>query len=127
VSEEKAEKRKPTWREIVMAKTDSEIPDTGSGTEQLSSSETSSAVSWKDRMLRVLGVLIDRQKQYGDASEVYAKLGAVWSARLGVKIDARMVLLMLMDMKTVRSTHKVPSQDTLDDIVGYALLYGDAV
>jgi hypothetical protein len=73
----------------------------------------------------VLKILDEREQQYGDASEVYAKLGAVWSARLGVKVDACMVLLMMMDMKTVRSTHKVPSQDTLDDIVGYALLYAE--
>jgi hypothetical protein len=125
VSEEKPEKRKPTWREIVMAKADSEILNTEWETERLSDSEMSS----NRRSMRagmVLKILDEREQRYGDASEVYAKLGAVWSARLGVKVDARMVLLMLMDMKTVRSMHKPPSQDTLDDIVGYALLYGEA-
>jgi hypothetical protein len=125
VSEEKSEKHKPTWRDIVMAKTDSEIPSTGSETGELSLSEISSNRR-SARASNVLRILDDRRAQYGDASKLYAKLGAVWSARLDVKIDARMVLLMLMDMKTVRSQHKAPSQDTLDDIVGYALLYGEA-
>lgn len=82
---------------------------------------------WRVAAGRVVRILDDRQEQYGDANELYAKLAALWSARLGVTLDARMVLLMMMDMKTVRSTHQKPSQDTLDDIVGYALLYAEAV
>ena len=126
MSEDWRARFRATWKDVVMARTDSEVLDTTSALEQLSPLAKSSDLRWAARTSRVLGILRDRQKQYGDAGEVYAKLGALWSARLGVKIDARMVLLMMMDMKTIRSEHKTPSQDTLDDIVGYAVLYGDA-
>lgn len=114
-----------SWKDIILGKYDSETPSSDSSSAQPLASEKSSAQRWRARAERVLKILEERGQQYGEADALHATLAQVWGGRLGVELSAGMVMLMLIDLKTVRAENRKPSQDTLDDIVGYALLYGD--
>ena len=56
---------------------------------------------------------------YGHPSVIYARVGRVWAALLGLpEIDAETVCLMLSGMKLARQTIK-PKDDNLVDAAGY--------
>jgi hypothetical protein len=61
----------------------------------------------------------DRAKDYGDASESFARIAALWSAWKGVEFTSWDVAMMMILLKVSRAkTSK--KQDTLIDIIGYA-------
>jgi hypothetical protein len=61
----------------------------------------------------------DRAKDYGDASESFARIASLWSAWKGVEFTSWDVAMMMILLKVSRAkTSK--KQDTLIDIIGYA-------
>jgi len=63
----------------------------------------------------------DRQDDYGHPSVIYARVGRVWGALLGIEdIPAATVCLMLAGMKVARWSIK-PKRDSLVDAAGYCL------
>ena len=61
----------------------------------------------------------DRAKDYGDASESFARIAALWSAWKGIEFTSWDVAMMMILLKVSRAkTSK--KQDTLIDIIGYA-------
>lgn len=60
----------------------------------------------------------DRRDEYGDMAESFKRIGAFWSAYLGVNIDALDVAKMMILLKVSRTKHN-NHRDSYVDIVGY--------
>lgn len=67
----------------------------------------------------------DRQADYGDASESFAKVGIVWEQIIGVPVSATQVALMMSALKIIRATESPAKADNWVDLAGYAALGGE--
>ena len=70
-------------------------------------------------------VTVDRAATYGSAEDSFGAIAAIWSARLGVKIRADQVAIMLIDLKCVRAWGNPGHRDNWVDIAGYAACGGE--
>ncbi len=70
-------------------------------------------------------VTVDRAATHGSVEDNFNNLGAVWSARLGVPINAHQVAIMLIDLKTVRAWGNPAHDDNWVDMAGYAACGGE--
>lgn len=68
---------------------------------------------------RITGNGGDRNDGYDHPRPNFTKIAGKWSITLGVPITAEQVAIMMIDLKTVRESHK-HSRDNLVDIAGYA-------
>lgn len=64
----------------------------------------------------------DRQASYGPPWEDYAKVSAIWSAILGVKVSAKQAQLCMIGVKLARLAFG-DSRDSAVDIAGYIRCY----
>lgn len=67
----------------------------------------------------------DRQASYGDATESFNRLAALWTATLGTPVTAAQVALCLIQLKVSRLTASPDHADSWLDIAGYAALGGE--
>ena len=70
-------------------------------------------------------VTVDRAATHGDAERTFARIAAVWSARLGIEITEAQVCIMLVDLKTCRAWGNPSHADNWIDMAGYAACGGD--
>ena len=63
----------------------------------------------------------DRQDEYGDASESFDRIAAMFSAYLGTEVNGRDIAALLILMKVSRLTTST-KDDNWVDIIGYAAL-----
>ena len=63
-----------------------------------------------------------RAAQHGDAAKQFHKIADRWANILGVDVSAEEVILMLIDLKIVRTIHAPRRADNWCDIIGYAAL-----
>ncbi len=78
----------------------------------------------RDEVLAEASRLIngDRARDYGDASESFARLAALWSAVLGVPVAAHQVALCLLQLKVSRLCVTPTHADSWADAIGYLAL-----
>jgi hypothetical protein len=65
-------------------------------------------------------VMIDRAATHGDVEDNFNAIARVWTARLGLRVTAAQVAIMLIDLKTVRAWGNPAHADNWIDIAGYA-------
>jgi hypothetical protein len=71
-------------------------------------------------MSKVNKILDDREEQYGDATENFAKIGRIWGALLDIEdIAPWQVALMMDSLKTVRLFKNPSHEDSWIDKQGY--------
>jgi len=71
-------------------------------------------------MSKVNKILDDREEQYGDATENFAKIGRIWGALLDIEdIEPWQVALMMDSLKTVRLFKNPNHEDSWIDKQGY--------
>lgn len=72
--------------------------------------------------MRTNEILEHRQKQYGDATQNFKKIGIIWGQLLNLpySIAPHEVALMMVAMKTVRASVNPELEDSWIDIQGYA-------
>ena len=63
-----------------------------------------------------------RHDQHGDASTQFHRIAGRWGNVLGVDIRAEEVILMMIDLKIVRTLNSPRLADNWRDIIGYAAL-----
>ena len=70
----------------------------------------------------------DRARLYGDASAAYDRIGIIWGALLGLPeaIPGHTALLMMSQVKAVRSVDNPGHRDSWVDNAGYVGLAGEA-
>lgn len=66
-----------------------------------------------------------RRDTYGDATDHFTRVAALWSTELGVKIDADQVTICMMLLKIDRLRETPTDMDGWTDIAGYASLGGE--
>ena len=67
----------------------------------------------------------DRQKDYGDKVENHDNIARLWSAYLGIKIEAHDVALMMVLLKMARTKLGKVSKDTYIDMSAYSAIAGE--
>ena len=67
----------------------------------------------------------ERQGSYGQAEDSFSIIAKMWSAYLGIDIDASDVANMMVLMKVARNANGVYKDDNWIDICGYAALGGE--
>ena len=70
-------------------------------------------------------VTVDRAATHGRPEDTFARIGAVWSARLGVEITPAQVCILLADLKTCRAWGNPDHADNWVDLAGYAACGGE--
>lgn len=70
-------------------------------------------------------VTVDRAATHGDLEANFATIAAIWSLRIGVKLTASDVALMMIDLKTTRAWGNRGHEDNWVDIAGYAACGGE--
>ncbi len=61
----------------------------------------------------------ERQDEYGHPAESLGTIGEIWSALLGIDIDAETVALMMAGLKLARLSHHREHEDSQVDLCGY--------
>ena len=67
----------------------------------------------------------DRAATHGAAEDTFGRIAAVWSARLGVRLEGWQVCIMLADLKTCRAWGNPSHADNWVDLAGYAACGGE--
>jgi hypothetical protein len=70
-------------------------------------------------------VTVDRAATHGAPKDTFARIGAVWSARLGVEVTPAQVCILLADLKTCRAWGNPGHADNWVDLAGYAACGGE--
>ena len=66
-------------------------------------------------------VCVERQAEYGDATEMHERIAQAWSAVLGDTVTSYQVALCMVALKICRAT-QAQDPDSLIDAAGYAAL-----
>lgn len=67
----------------------------------------------------------DRAASHGDMENNFARIGALWSAHLGVPVTATDVALMMAMLKIARAGSNPAHMDNWIDLAGYAACGGE--
>ena len=77
-----------------------------------------------DRLISAANIMAEREKQYGDASDSFATIGAYWSAYLGQTITRKDVAALMLLLKIARAGRSdaptAQQEDDLLDAINYA-------
>ena len=78
----------------------------------------------RDHTLGAAASLINGQRatDYGDATESFTRLAALWTATLGVPVTPAQVVMCLVQLKISRLAHTPGHADSWVDVAGYAAL-----
>ena len=71
-----------------------------------------------------LAVTVDRAATHGEAERGFARIGALWSALLGVTVTPDKVALLLATLKVARAWGNPDHADNFIDLAGYAACAG---
>lgn len=77
------------------------------------------------RAKRVVKILRERGRQYGDVGSSFSGIAKMWGAYLDLDLSASDVAMMMLLLKVSRAKRGKVSTDTVDDIIGYCMLYGE--
>tara|TARA_R110002111_G_scaffold34063_2_gene67878 strand:- start:229 stop:489 length:261 start_codon:yes stop_codon:yes gene_type:complete len=70
-------------------------------------------------------VTVDRAATHGDVEDNFNAIAALWTARMGIRVTAHQVAIMLIDLKTVRAWGNPAHDDNWIDMAGYAACGGE--
>ena len=70
-------------------------------------------------------VTVDRAATHGRAEDTFARIAAVWSARIGVEITPAQVCILMADLKAARAWGNPEHADNWVDLAGYAACGGE--
>lgn len=81
----------------------------------------------RDEILTEAGRLIsgDRAALYGDAGEMWRRIAAIWSVRVGAEISPALALSMMANVKQIRADLGRACPDNAIDACGYEALAGE--
>lgn len=65
-------------------------------------------------------ILIDREKTYGDPTEMYDRISKIWSGILNHEVTGFEVVLCMVGMKTARAQKNPGHKDSVVDMLGYS-------
>ena len=80
-----------------------------------------------NQILNQASVLVkgQREKDYGDKVENHDNIARLWSAYLGIKIEAHDLALMMVLLKMARTKLGEVSKDTYIDMSAYSAIAGE--
>tara|TARA_R100000781_G_scaffold15431_1_gene12716 strand:- start:482 stop:772 length:291 start_codon:yes stop_codon:yes gene_type:complete len=66
-----------------------------------------------------------RHKEYGDKKTNHDNIAKLWSAYLGIDVNAHDVAILMLLLKIARTKSGNPTEDTYIDMVGYSAIAGE--
>lgn len=79
----------------------------------------------EDVLRTALSVIEQREQQHGEKRHVFDQTRRLWTAYLGIPINAEQVAMMMVLLKIARSQNGAFNTDDFVDAVGYAALAGE--
>jgi hypothetical protein len=76
-----------------------------------------------DFVASILDTLEDRGEKYGGMRENHRRIAQQWSATMGHRVTAEQVALMMCQLKISRLIETPVHEDSIRDLIGYALIY----
>ena len=80
-----------------------------------------------DFVASVVNTLEDRGQSYGPMRENLRRIAQQWSATVGKRVTAEQAALMMCQLKIARLIETPDHDDSIHDLVGYALIYWSLV
>ena len=80
-----------------------------------------------DFVASVVATLEDRGQSYGPMRENLWRIAQQWSATVGKRVTAEQAALMMCQLKISRLIETPDHEDSIHDLVGYALIYWSLV
>lgn len=65
-------------------------------------------------------ILVDREKTYGDPTEMHDRIAKIWSGILNHEVTGFEVALCMVGMKTARAQQNPRHEDSVVDMLGYS-------
>ena len=65
-------------------------------------------------------ILVDREKTYGDPTEMHDRIAKIWSGILNHEVTGFEVALCMVGMKTARAQQNPGHEDSVVDMFGYS-------
>lgn len=84
-------------------------------------------MEWEEFFEEVVGILADRDKQYGDSAVLFREIAQIWTAILGDEVDPRQVVLCMIGVKLARLTTDLSHIDSIKDVAGYAAILSQLI
>ena len=66
-----------------------------------------------------------RHHEYGDKKTNHNNIAKLWSAYLGIDLNAHDVAILMLLLKIARTKSGNPTEDTYIDMVGYSAIAGE--
>ena len=66
-----------------------------------------------------------RHHEYGDKKTNHDNIAKLWSAYLGIDVNAHDVAILMLLLKIARTKSGNPTEDTYIDMVGYSAIAGE--
>ena len=80
-----------------------------------------------DFVASVVNTLEDRGAHYGSMRANHERIAQQWSATVGKRVTAEQAALMMCQLKISRLIETPDQEDSIHDLVGYALIYWSLV
>jgi len=80
-----------------------------------------------DFVASVVDTLEDRGKRYGSMRDNHMRIAQQWSATMGHPVTPHQAALMMCQLKIARLIETPDHEDSIHDLVGYALIYWSLV
>lgn len=79
-------------------------------------------------MSDIVNEVIDgRRSVYGQPTDTFARIAQMWSAQLGIEVNAWQVPLLLISVKLIRTGEAPTYSDNSDDIEGYLAIFREII
>lgn len=75
----------------------------------------------------VVGILADREEQYGDSAVLFREIAQIWTVMLSHKVEPEQVALCMMGVKLARLSWDYSNADSIKDIAGYAAILSQLI
>ena len=79
----------------------------------------------QDVLKEALSVIEQREQQHGTKHHVFDQTRRLWTAYLGIPVNAEQVAMMMVLLKIARTQNGAFNPDDFVDAVGYAALAGE--
>lgn len=84
-------------------------------------------MEWEVFFKEVVGILVDREYEYGGSIKLFREIAQIWTAILGQEVEPEQVALCMIGVKLARLSWGWSHADSIKDVAGYAAILSQLV